>query len=139
ERFRIAPLIGGLGIMVVGIFNLFTARVEAGGCGESHDHSEPEEGEGLSLTPLTPASNSGILIHGTPGCCSAHSHHHEKEEPEIGFHTHDDYTLGGIIATLFIVLVPVLTAAALAEDHFSLTALAYKGVHNNQVDTAQAA
>ncbi len=128
ESFHIAPLIGGLGLAVVGFFNLFTAKAEAACC---HDHGEPGQvedanGDTLALNPARACEDTGCDHAHEPGHHHAHAHVHHH-------HSHDDQTIPGMLATLIIVLVPAIGAAALSQDKFSVQTLANKGLYSNEV------
>ena len=120
--FQIGPLIGGLGLAAVGFFNLFRSKVEEACCHhptDDHRHHEPEpdHGQGENAHPCAAGGD--------------HDHHsHDREAGRDG-HSHDDPTVPGIVATLVIVLVPAVGAAALAQNSFSLEALANKGLYDN--------
>lgn len=127
ENFRYGPLVGGLGLAVVGFFNLFTAKSEAACCHEHHHHDHGHDHDHDHT------------------CCGGHHehehehehHHHEQDDaaadPHEHLHTHDDQTFLGVLATLAIVLVPAVGAASLAQDKLSLETLKNKGLYSNEV------
>lgn len=136
-NFQYGPLIGGLGLAVMGFFNLFTARAEVG-CG--HDHHDHHDACGHD-------EEAHDHAHQHEGDCCGHDHGHEHKHEEhdhkqeghehdhdhsqVG-HSHDDQTVPSIIATIIIVLVPTFTAAALSQNSFSVDALASKGLYSNE-------
>ncbi len=129
-HFRIGPLFAGLGFTIVAMFNLFTTKVAAA-CNHEHHHHEEDDTEGH-------VHEEGHDHHHKHGedCCHGHSHdhdhdehHHDQDEEHI--HTHDDQTVPGVFATLFIVLIPAIGAAALSQDGFSIDTLANKGLFSN--------
>ncbi len=101
--FREQALVGGLGLVVLGVFN-FAMRRRFPGCGHEHGHEEAHEHEG--------------------GCCGG-EHHHDHAETccdhnhgSEGHHHHESTWLGKVVSAL-ILIIPLGLAAALAKDGYS--------------------
>ncbi len=115
--FQIQALVGGIGLGILGLFNLLMSGEKASDCG--HDHG------------------------GDEGACCGHDHghshdhegcdheHHEAHTHKEGaqdndhhhHHHHDEETPGGLLVNYSILLVPVVAAALLTPDAFSIEAL----------------
>lgn len=125
ENFRVLPLVAGLGLLVVALFNLFTANAAGGCCDHEHDHDHGHD------------ENEGCCGHDDHPHDHHHHHHHEAhheaQKAEIPPHrpSHDDHTLMTVLATAVIVLVPLIGGASLARDRFSKDTLVNKGLYDN--------
>ena len=127
-KFRIGPLVAGLGLTVVAIFNLLTSKVRAA-CNHdhSHEHDDHNNGQEHEHNHHGYEHNHHGHEHNHHGECG---HDHAKNE-DVPLHSHDDQTVSGVVATMFIVLVPAIGAAALSQDGFSIDTLANKGLFAN--------
>lgn len=132
-NFQYGPLFGGLGLAVMGLFNVFTAKAKVdcghdhGGHEHNHDHSEC----GHDHHEHTHECDHDHSEH--EHACDHPLHEHDHDHDHVG-HSHDDQTVPSIIATMIIVLVPTLAAAGMAQNKFSVDALANKGLYSNEVN-----
>jgi uncharacterized repeat protein (TIGR03943 family) len=135
ESFRIGPLIGGLGLAVVGFFNLFTSRAQVA-CGHDHIHHGDHDHEHTDECEHDHKHSHECERDHHHGHGHGHDHRHgHGHDHEHAGHTHDDQTIPGVIATLVIVLIPAIGAAALSQDSFSVETLANKGLYSNEAAT----
>ncbi len=138
-NFEYGPLLAGLGLAVMGLFNLFTSKVTAN-CGHDHHHPQEEEGGGCCGHDHEHAhhhDHEHAHHHD-----HEHAHHHDDhdhddhdhghEETAMG-HSHDDQTVSGVLVTLLIVLIPAVGATSLAQDKLSVETLASKGLFDNNI------
>lgn len=142
--FQPMVLVGGIGLIILGLFNLMTMKAEEAECCE-HDHSHDHDHD--------------------HGCCGhdhahehahhhAHEHHHEHGEScghgqqghehhhEHAGHAHgilEESGLAGRLTAIFILAVPVAYAAVRTPDQFSIHTFTNKGGYTNVVDAAGAA
>ena len=135
--FRPMVLVAGIGLVIVGLFNLATTQYSAADCcGHDHGHDHDHE-------------------HGHDGCCGhdhshdhahAHGHHHKEhdhdhaQEPHVHGHgiLEESSAVGRIIAIL-IIAAPVTWAAIRTPDQYSANAVINKGLYNqNYGSTARA-
>lgn len=131
-EFRVCMLIGGLLMLVLGLFNLFTSRVKPGHFHEhldgdeeddhahAHDHSHEHEHEHERV-------EGHAHGHGCDAGCS-HGDGHEHE------HDHEETTIPGVLVTFLILLAPLLAAAAISPDGFSGDVVVNKGLYTNTAD-----
>lgn len=131
--FRFWALVAGLGLIVLGLFNLATFRqAEAAGCrghdhGHGHDHDHKHGHEGGCC---------GHDHHQGHDCGHDHAHDHDHTHGESCDHHHDcDHDHGhehahhhdhdheqapsAMVAAVLILVVPVLMAARVSKDRFS--------------------
>jgi len=165
--FRPLVLWSGLGMMVLGLFNLFTMRAkeadcghdhgEGGCCGHDHEHhSDKHEHEHQHEDGEACCSHHHGHGHGHEehkhehGCCGhdhAHGHAGHSHDDEAGHsHGHDhahgilnESGLAGKVFAIFMLAVPVTYAAIKSPDRFSEFAVMNKGVYDqNYGSTARA-
>ncbi len=114
--FSAMVLVGGIGCLIVGLFNLVTMRAPEGDCCE-HDHG-----------------HSGQQHEHDHSCCGHdhdHDHHHHAEAPVEG-HSHgilEESGAFGRLVAIFILAVPVTYAAIKSPDQFSKIAIENKGLY----------
>lgn len=102
-EFRRWALLAGLGLAVLGLFNLATAN-QAEACGHDHDHDHDHGHD-----------HGHDHDHGDGGCCG-HDHDHGDggEEPH-----HHGESPSGVILALVVLTLPMLVAANSSVDRFS--------------------
>ena len=111
-EFRTWALAAGLGLAVLGLFNLATARA-AVACGHDHSHDHGDEHS-----------------HGEGGCCGddhhghehhdhEHSHGHDHDHAEEEEHHHHEESPAGIALALVVLTLPMLMAANYSRDTYS--------------------
>ena len=132
-NFQYGPLFGGLGLAVIGLFNLFTAKAKVD-CGHdhghNHDHSECDHDHGRSHHEQDHHAHEHSDHEHEHAC----DHPHHDHDHDHAGHSHDDQTVPSILATMIIVLVPTFAAAGMAQNKFSVDALANKGLYSNEVN-----
>lgn len=101
-EFRTVALVGGLGMIVLGLFSILTAREDAD-CGHDHDHDCDHDHD-----------------HGADCGHGGHDHHH---------HEHSD---PNPLVTLLLMILPVGAAVAWTTDEFSDRALMRKSIDNKK-------
>ena len=140
--FRPMALWGGIGMVVLGLFNLATIGSKEAACG--HDHGDGG-GCGHGHAPHDHSHKEG-------GCCDhdhahehkdehaccghdhGHHHHHTHTHDEEGAHGHshgileESGALGRLVAILLLA-VPVSYAAILTPDRYSAHAVVNKGLY----------
>jgi len=132
--FRPMVLVAGIGLVIVGLFNLATTRYAAADCcGHDHGHDHHHEHD-----------------HDHAGCCGHdHSHDHEHHHHEEHDHAHAAHDHGhgileesgsvGRIVAILIIAAPVTWAAIRTPDQYSANAVVNKGLYNqNYSSTARA-
>jgi hypothetical protein len=143
-NFRNMVLYSGIGLIVLGIFNLATMGAEVEDCCEqghdhNHEHHECEHGHAAE-------SHGHHHEHGE-GCCGhdahhEHHHHHEHEHHAHEAHGHgileESGSLGRAVAIL-ILAVPLLIAATLTPDRPSAAWVQKKGLYTQQYGTGSGA
>lgn len=143
--FRPMALWGGIGMIIVGLYNLLTIRASEAECCE-HDHGgghdgEPDHGHHHAHEP--------DHAHG-PGCCG-HDHGsghegHEGHEDHVhhghGQHAHggsgaghahgilEESGLIGRVVAISLIAVPVAYAALRTPDRYSANAVINKGLYS---------
>lgn len=106
EYLRDFSLIAGLGLGVMGVFNILNLK-------------KPD--------PLEHAHHDHDHDHGCGSSCG-HDHGHEGE----GEHDHEDTTIFGNSAMLLVMVVPVLMAASFSKDQFvSMQTITNKGFEDD--------
>jgi hypothetical protein len=113
-EFRTWALAAGLGLAVLGLFNLVTARA-AVDCGHDHSHDHGDE-------------HDHDHSH-DEGACSDHSHDHEHDHShdhghdhgtgEEEEHHHHEDSPAGIVLALVVLTLPMLVAANYSRDTYS--------------------
>lgn len=117
--FSAMVLVGGIGCVIVGLFNLVTMGSSEGDCCE-HDHDHDHGGH----------------HHEHDHDCCGHDHgheHHEHSEVQEEEHSHgilEESGAFGRFVAIFILAVPVTYAAIKSPDQFSKIALENKGLYN---------
>lgn len=91
-KFHIYALLAGIGMIILGLFNLLNVGKDEGAC--THDHSDG-------------------------GCCDHdhHDHGHDHSE-EHHHHEHEETTFGAIFA-IIVLLLPLSVTMAYSEGRFS--------------------
>ena len=147
--FRPMVLVSGIGLLILGVFNLATMGSEDGGCGDhdcgrDHEHDHSGCGHDHSHDHAHGAHKDGCCghdhdDHDHSGCGHDHSHDHAH-----GAHDHahgildESGPLGRTVAIL-ILSVPLVLAAAMTPDRYSAAAVVNKGLYNqNYASTANA-
>lgn len=130
--FRPMVLVAGIGLLILGLFNLATTQYESADCcghdhGHDHDHGHSHDHD-----------------HTTCGHDHSHDHDHSHEhahdhheEPDHAHQPHDhghgileeSGSVGRIVAIL-IIAAPVTWAAIRTPDQFSANAVINKGLYN---------
>lgn len=145
--FRPMALAAGIGLMVLGIFNLATMGHETGDCC-GHDHDADDDHDHANCGHDHKHEHAGCCghdhqhdhghdhSHAKGGCCGhdhghSHTHNHSAEVPHDHAHgiLEESGPLGRTIAIL-ILSVPLVVAAAMTPDQFSPNAVINKGVYN---------
>lgn len=121
--FRTWALIAGLGLCVVGLFNLATLR-RKDVCTHDHDHDHAHSHDGDSDHACCDHDHD----HGHD-----HSHHHDHSHEEHD-HGHDHEPPASAVLTAIVILtVPLLMAARFSEDQFSADYLQKWGKIERQI------
>jgi len=140
--FRPMVLASGIGLLILGIFNLATmgaedSGCEGQGCGHDHDHDHAHSHEGCGHGH----GHDHAHDHGAGGCGHDHSHDHDHAH---GAHDHahgilDESGPLGRTAAILILSVPLVLAATMTPDRYSAAAVVNKGLYNqNYASTANA-
>jgi len=156
STFQIQALVGGIGLGVLGLFNLLTSGEKTAACG--HDHGG-EENDGGCCGHDHGQAHGHSHDHGTPkaaACGHDHDHAHEAcghdhdhgeheaqdhapagkaEEP--AHHHHDDETPVSLAVNYSILLIPVVAAALLTPDAFSIHAVSNNAVLGEASETVR--
>ncbi|MEI6535292.1 MAG: hypothetical protein WCN98_08140 [Verrucomicrobiaceae bacterium] len=119
--FSAMVLVGGIGCLIVGLFNLVTIGATEGDCCD-HDHDHDHD-------------HSGHHHHEHDHSCCGHDHeHHEHSEVQaVEGHSHgilEESGAFGRFVAIFILAVPVTYAAIKSPDQFSKIAIENKGVYD---------
>jgi hypothetical protein len=147
--FRPMVLWGGIGMVIVGLYNLATVgSSEAACCEHEHDHDHDhadndgccghDHGHAHSHTEAVCNDPGHQHDHGHAhdhvGCDHGHEHHHHDHSAEKPAHDHshgileDSGSLGRLVA-IILLAVPVTYAAVLSPDRFSSNAIVNKGIY----------
>lgn len=143
--FRPMVLVAGVGLVIVGLFNLATIQYAAagccghdhgGGCGHDHGHDHGHDDSGC-------CGHDHDHKHTHEDCCG-HEHGHDHHDHAHAAHDHahgildESGALGRIVAIL-ILAAPVTWAAIRTPDQYSANAVVNKGLYNqNYSSTARA-
>ncbi|MCB1077094.1 MAG: DUF1980 domain-containing protein [Verrucomicrobiae bacterium] len=146
-NFRVWALVAGLGLCVLGLFNLATAK-QAVACGHDHGHDHDHEGGCCG------GHGHGHSHDHKEGCCGGHGHEHDHphhhDEPAAVAHSHahhehdhdhgccghdhdhghdsgvahehehnHEQTTSGLVTAILILSVPLMMAAHFSQDKFS--------------------
>lgn len=146
--FRPMALVAGIGLLVLGIFNLATMGSEGADCcghdhGHDHDHDHDHDHKcghdhdhGHDCCGHDHAHEHK---HEHEGCCAhdhdhGHHHHHAHDHADGHEHGHgileESGPLGRTVA-ISILSVPLLVAAAMSPDQFSPAAVMNKGLYSS--------
>lgn len=162
--FRPMALAGGIGLIILGIFNLATMGSDDAGCddcghdhGHDHDHSHDHAHKhGDDCCGHDHKHDCGHdhhrehahHHHEEAGCCGHdHGHAHYHSHGHGHSHEHHDHAHGileesgalGRTVAILILGVPIVVAAALTPDRFSARAVINKGLYSpNYNDTSRA-
>ncbi|MBE2287805.1 MAG: hypothetical protein IAE77_30385 [Prosthecobacter sp.] len=158
--FRPMVLVSGIGLVVLGLFNLLTMTAEDAGCeghdhAHDHDHAPKDCGHDHSHKAGCCGHDHGHEHkheHGTcdhdhhhhEGCGHDHAHHEHKHEHgccghDHGHaHSHEGHAHGileesswpGRIAVLLILAAPLSWAALSTPDRYSQNAIVNKGLYD---------
>lgn len=163
--FRPMVLVSGIGLVVLGLFNLLTMTAEDAGC-EGHDHAHDHDndhkdcGHDHSHKHGCCGHDHGHEhkhAHGScdhdhhhhEGCGHDHAHHEHKHEHGCCGHAHsheghahgilEESSWPGRIAVLLILAAPLSWAALSTPDRYSPNAVVNKGLYDpNYADTSRA-
>ncbi len=143
--FQVQALIGGIGLGILGLFNLLMSGEKAAACG--HDHAHGEEGgccghdhdhdhqhdhaqdhkhagcdhehhEGCGHDHHEHGHDHGHKAAPVPAAAtSVHAHTHEHD------HHHEEETAAGLAVNYSILLIPIIIAALITPDDLSIAAL----------------
>lgn len=142
--FRPMALWGGIGMIIVGIYNLATVGAkEAACCEHEHDHGSKEGCCGHDHghdhhhdhAHKDGASCGHDHSHDHATCDHGHAHHHHDDHDEEGSHGHhhgileESGAIGRLVAILLLA-VPVTYAAILTPDRYSANAVINKGLYS---------
>jgi len=158
--FRPMALIAGIGLLVLGIFNLATiGHQTADCCGHDHEHDHDHKHGGCDHDH---GSCGHDHAHDKAGCCGHdHDHHDDHAKGDCGHdhshdkggccghdHHHHDHSHGhshahdhahgileesgpiGRTLAICVLAVPLVMAAAMSPDQFSPNAVINKGLYN---------
>lgn len=127
--FRIYALVSGIGMLLLGAFNLINQNRAVGVCTHDHAHGDPcthDHHHGHDHSDHDHSHDHGEHDHSNcdhdhshdhSDCDHNHSHDHQEEEHS---HSHDhELTPSGVLFCVLVLLVPVLTGTALSKDRFS--------------------
>ena len=142
--FRPMALAGGIGLIILGIFNLATMGSDDAGCDDcGHDHAHDHDHDhshkhGDDCCGHDHHSHA----HAEANCCGhdhSHDHAHAGHQHD---HAHGILEESGAIGRTVAILilgVPIVVAAALTPDRFSARAVINKGLYSpNYSDTSRA-
>ena len=156
--FPIAALIGGIAMMILGLFNLLTIRFKVeecghdhshghdhdhGSCGHDHDHNHThghDHAHDHNHAHDHDHSHDHVHSHSHDhGDCSGHDHKHDHghhshshDDEEHGHH-HENDTLMGLIVTICILVIPFGYAAANLPDDYSIGSVNKKGAQRTDL------
>ena len=164
--FQPMVLVGGIGMVIVALFNLITMRRVEHDCCGSHDHANDcdhahsHDAQGTHAHSHSHAHHDGCCGHDhhhhdhsdhTKGCAhedhadsthGAHGHHGEHSHSHAHVHSHgmlEDSGITGRIVAISILAVPLSFAAIKSPDEFSYRVAENKGLYNpNYSDTSRA-
>ncbi|MDF1657414.1 MAG: hypothetical protein P1U58_07365 [Verrucomicrobiales bacterium] len=130
--FRVYALISGIGMLLVGGFNLLNLNRVLGLCTHDHAHGEPCDHDHHHEEEHTHDADCEHEHDET--CGHDHSHdHHSHDDGDAGHHHHHEETASGIIFSLIVLLVPFLFATGYSRDQFSSEYLAKWGKIERQM------
>lgn len=128
--FRPLMLLGGIGMVVLALFNLLTYSQEEGACGHDHshehcghDHAHKNDGCGHDHSHEHCGHD-----HAHKDDCCQHEHNHTAHD-----HTHgilEEGSWAGRLTAIAILAVPLALAAMSTPDQFSANAILNKNFYN---------
>ena len=152
--FRPLMLIGGIGMVVLGLFNLLTYSQDEGACcshDHAHDHAHKHDdtcGHDHGHEHGEACGHDHSHDHKHEGCCGpdhshdhAHTHSHDHDHDHSHSHDHDhdhaDHAHGileegswmGRLAAVAILAIPLTLAAMRTPDQFSANAILNKNFY----------
>ncbi len=161
--FQPMVLVAGVGLIVLGLFNLLTLRQKEHDCGHEHGHSHGPDhdhagccGHDHGHDHPHHAHEHDHHHHEHGDCCGhdhhthAHHHHHEHKQTACCDHDHsEDHShahgmleesgLTGRLVAISILAIPITLAALNTPDQYSPAAITNKGLYNpNYSDTSRA-
>lgn len=147
--FRPLMLIGGIGMVVLGLFNLLTYSQDEGACcSHDHDHGPAhkhdascghDHGHDHAHQHGEDSGHDHSHDHQHDGCCGHdHSHDHAHSHDPDHDHDHADHAHGileegswfGRLAAVAILAIPLTLAAMRTPDQFSANAILNKNFYN---------
>ncbi|MEZ5387630.1 MAG: hypothetical protein R3F13_19140 [Prosthecobacter sp.] len=149
--FRPLMLVGGIGMVVLGLFNLLTYSQDEGACcshDHGHDHAH-KHGDGCCDHDHAHEHKHGEGCghdhgheHKHEGCCD-HGHSHAHAHDHDHDHDHADHAHGileeggwfGRLAAVAILAIPLTLAAMRTPDQFSANAILNKNFYNPNYGT----
>lgn len=142
--FQPMLLVGGIGLIILGLFNLITMKAEEAECCE-HDHSHEHDHDQGCCGHDHDHSHAHEHHHKHGECCGHEHHDHEpahKHTLDHAGHAHgilEESGAAGRVMAILILAVPVAYAAVKTPDQFSIHMFTNKGGYTNVVDAAGAA
>lgn len=103
-------LVGGIGMLILGLFSVINPQEKKASCDHDHDHDHHHHAEGCD-----------------------HDHHHHDEECD---HSHDDGH--GPAVTILLTIIPLCLALTYSKDTLSTAGLTKKGLYEAPVVTSSA-
>lgn len=136
--FQPMVLIGGIGLAILGLFNLVTMGAdEADCCDHDHGHDDHDHHHHEGGCCGHDHDHKHDHAHQAHGDCCGHDHSHAHDEGHS--HAHGILEESGPLGRFFalaILAVPISYAAVKSPDAFSSTFLEKKGAYSNVVDAA---
>ena len=135
-------LFAGIGLIVVGLFNLATMGAQEAGCG--HDHGPDCGHDDDHKHDDSCGHDHHEVEHDHANCGHDHGHSHEHSHDHA--HDHEGHGHGVLnesgplvrFLAVFILIVPVTYAALKSPDQYSANAVINKGVYSaNYAETAR--
>jgi hypothetical protein len=152
--FQPMVLVAGVGLMILGLFNLFTFSAKEHDCGHDHshdhdhsncghdhshdhDHDHDHSNCGHDHEHSHPKTHAHDHAH-EHSCCGHdhshdHSHDHQHAHAEEHSHAHgmlEESGWTGRFVAIAILAIPLTLAALNTPDQFSPNAIANKGLYN---------
>ncbi len=146
--FQPMVLVAGIGLMILGLFNLFTLSAAEHDCG--HDHGTPCNDPTHHHSHAKAHTHDHDHDHGCcgdhdhnpkhshdhdhdHGCCGGHDHSHTHAHQAEHSHAHgmlEESGWTGRFVAIAILAIPLTLAALNTPDQFSPNAIANKGLYN---------
>lgn len=124
EGFHLIALIGGLAMIVLGLFNILTVK-QAVGCGHDHHHDHEHDSHDCGH------DHEDGHVHG-PDCAHKHDHEHD-DKCEHGHdhgaeeHHHHDQSP---VAAICLMILPVILCTSFTKHEYSLQTLSWRGAYD---------